>query len=129
MLEDKVSGIINDDPEQEYAEAIRRAKALWYATADGDVETLHAYTTEEFFNTQYMGFSDDELREELLSVPVEKRERLKKHIDESEIEVIPGEDGDYLIIFFNNTHTGKEMMFTLIDENANGDWRVTGYEY
>lgn len=116
--------------EQNYDSAVERAKQIWIATATGDVQTLRDYTTEDFFDNQYGGYTDEEIREMLLSVPYERREKLIDHVsNHSTITTYPNSAGDVVTVEFLDDISGKIMTFQLVDETGDNDWKVFDYTY
>lgn len=119
-----------DPLRQNYDFAVERAKQIWIATAQGDVQTLHEYTTEDFFDRQYGGYTDEEIREILLSVPYERREKMIDHINNhTTITTYPNSAGDVVTVEFLDDISGKVMTFQLVDETGLEDWKVFDYSY
>lgn len=109
--------------------AITRAKALFVATANGDVAKLKQLMTPEFYKENYP-YSDSRVRDLLLSVPVEKRERMIDQIQNKSLtSTIMNRAGDVITVTFTNKITKKEITVQLLDENENGDWKVFNYWY
>lgn len=109
--------------------AIARAKAVFIATANGDVARLKQLMTPEFYKENYP-YSDSYVREMLLSVPIEKRKRMIDQIKNKSIpSTIINRAGDVITVTLTNKVTKKEITVQLIDENENGDWKVFNYWY
>lgn len=116
------------DYQGQYDIAVERARQIWIATATGDVQTLRQFTTGDFFDTQYRGYSDDELRDILLSVPYDRRQKMIDHIkNHCSVEVYPNSAGDVVSVVFTNEITGKPMTFQLVDETGDQDWKLFEY--
>lgn len=109
--------------------AISRAKELFIATANGDVARIKKLTMPEFYKKKYP-YSDTKVREMLLSVPYDKRQKLidqiKNHCTASALR---NRAGDFITVTLENKVTGKEFTICLMDENEDGNWRVISYEY
>lgn len=109
--------------------AIERAKDVFYATANGDVAKLKQLMTPEFYKENYP-YSDDKVREILLNVPLEKRERMIDQIKNmSKVSTIISHAGDIITVTLNNKVTNKGITVQLIDKNVSGDWKVFNYWY
>lgn len=109
--------------------AIERAKAIFYATANGDVTKLKQLMTPDFYRKNYP-YSDAKVREILLSIPIEKRKRLIDQIKNQSIpSTIINRAGDVITVFLTNKVTKKEITVQLVDENECGDWKVFNYWY
>lgn len=109
--------------------AISRAKELFIATANGDVAKIKRLTTSAFYKEKYP-YSDAKVRELLLRVPYEKRKRMIDQIrNHSKASAIINRAGDVVTVTLKNDVTGKEFLIRLIDENGNGNWRVSDYDY
>lgn len=109
--------------------AIERAKAVFYATANGDVAKLKQLMTPEFYKENYP-YSDAKVREILLSVPIDKRKRMIDHIKNNSIpSTIINRARDVITVTLTNKVTKKEITVQLIDENESGDWKVFNYWY
>lgn len=109
--------------------AITSAKAVFYATANGDVAKLKQLMTPEFYKENYP-YSDDKVREILLNVPLEKRERMIDQIKNmSKVSTIISHAGDIITVTLNNKVTNKGITVQLIDKNVSGDWKVFNYWY
>lgn len=109
--------------------AIERAKAVFVATANGDVASLKQLMTPEFYKENYP-YSDARVREILLSVPIEKRKRAIDQIKNKSIpSTIINRAGDVITVTLTNKVTKKEITVQLIDENENGNWKVFNYWY
>lgn len=104
------------------------AKKFVYAIANGDVYKLKCYCTTDFYSNNFP-YDDLYTRKLLLSVPIEKRERLIKHINDSEITTLNNTPGDVITVIFTNIYTDKEITLQFIDEYSNGDWKVFQYYY
>lgn len=64
--------------------AISRAKAVFIATANGDVATLKQLMTPGFYKETYP-YSDSYVREILLSVPYQNRKKLIDHVQNQSV--------------------------------------------
>jgi len=87
--------------------AIARAKAVFVATANGDVNKLKQLMTPEFYKENYPD-SDEKVREILLSVPFDKRKRM---IDQIQNKCIPStimnRAGNVITVTLTNKVTKK----------------------
>ncbi len=109
--------------------AISRAKAVFIATANGDVAKLKRLMTPEFYKENYP-YSDSRVREILLGVPAEKRKRLINQIqNQSTPSTIMNRAGDVITVTLLNKVTKKEITVQLIDETESGDWKIFNYWY
>lgn len=118
----------NSKTKESYNQCAVIAKKVFYAVASGDVSILKRYLTTEFYRTSFP-YSDVYIREMLLSVPKEKRDRLIDHVNRAEITTIPNKVGDVVTVIFSNPFTGKDYTMQLIDEYENGDWKVFEIQY
>ena len=104
--------------------AVSRVKALFVATAKGDVAKLKSLVTPEFYAENFP-YSDAQVREILLSAPYEKRMQMIDQIqNHSDAETIMNRAGDCITVTLINRVTKKEFTVQLTDVDGNGDWRV-----
>lgn len=109
--------------------AISRAKELFIATANGNVAAIKKLTLPDFYKEKYP-YSDSKVRELLLSVPFEKRQRLIDQIkNHCKASTLMNRAGDVITVTLENHITGKEITIRLLDEEENGEWLVFEYEY
>lgn len=109
--------------------AISRAKELFIATANGNVATIKKLTLPDFYKEKYP-YSDARVRELLLSVPYEKRQRMIDQIkNHCKATTLMNRAGDVITVTLENQITGKEITIRLLDEEENGNWLVFDYEY
>lgn len=109
--------------------AISRAKELFIATANGNVATIKKLTLTDFYKEKYP-YSDAKVRELLLSVPFEKRQRMIGQIkNHCKTSTLMNRAGDVITVTLENQITGKEITIRLLDEEENGNWLVFDYEY
>lgn len=109
--------------------AISRAKELFIATANGDVARIKKLTMPEFYKQKYP-YSDAKVRELLLSVSYEKRQKLIDQIkNHCKASALRNRAGDFITVTLENNVTGKEFTICLLDEEENGNWRIVSYEY
>lgn len=106
-------------------EAIRVAREMFMAVADGDVETLRSLTTPEFYDERFP-YDDETVREMLLEVPYDKREEMKYQI-QYEADATATRQGDTIIVELYNEITGKLFTFRL--NRDYGSMRVYDYTY
>ncbi len=109
--------------------AIARAKAVFIATANGDVAKLKQLMTPEFYRENYP-YSDSQVREILLGVPAEKRKSLIHQIqNQCTPSTVKNRAGDVITVTLINKVTKKEITVQLIDEDETGNWKVFNYWY
>lgn len=109
--------------------AIARAKAVFIATANGDVAQLKRLMTPEFYEENYP-YSDARVREILLSVPAAKRKSMIDNIqNKCKASTLINRAGDVITVILTNTVTNKEFTVQLLDEKGNNDWIVFNYWY
>lgn len=109
--------------------AISRAKAVFIATANGDVATLKQLMTPEFYKETYP-YSDSYVREILLSVPYQNRKKLIDHVQNHSVaSTVINRTGDVITVTLTNRLSQKEFTVQLIDEHGNGNWKVFAYWY
>lgn len=109
--------------------AVSRAKEVFIATSNGDVETLKRLLTPDFYRESYP-FSDERTREILLEVPSSKRETLRNDIlNNCTVTTIPNRAGDVITVIFTNNRTKKDFTVQLVDEEGNNDWKIFDYIY
>lgn len=109
--------------------AISRAKAVFVATANGDVATLKQLMTPGFYKETYP-YSDSYVREILLSVPYQNRKKLIDHVqNQSVASTVINRAGDVITVTLTNKLSHKEFTVQLVDEYGNGDWRVFDFWY
>lgn len=109
--------------------AISRAKELFIATANGDVARIKKLTMPEFYKQKYP-YSDAKVRELLLSVSYEKRQKLIDQIkNHCKASALRNRAGDFITVTLENNVTGKEFTICLLDKEENGNWRIVSYEY
>lgn len=109
--------------------AISRAKAVFIATANGDVATLKQLMTPEFYKETYP-YSDSYVREILLSVPYQNRKKLIDHVQNHSVaSTIINRTGDVITVTLTNRLSQKEFTVQLVDEHGNGNWKVFSYWY
>lgn len=107
--------------------AIANAKALFIATANGDVAKIKKLTTTDFYREKYP-YSDAKVREILLSVPLEKRKKAINQVrTQTKASAIMNRAGDVITVILDNQVTGKSFTMRLIEEN--GNWLVYEYDY
>ena len=107
--------------------AISRAKAVFVATANGDVTKLKRLTTPEFYEEHYP-YSDARVREILLSVPKQKRQNMIDQIqNNSTASTIMNRAGDVITVTLTNKTSKKEFTVQLLEED--GDWKIFNYWY
>lgn len=107
--------------------AIANAKALFIATANGDVSKIKKLTTTDFYRDKYP-YSDAKVREILLSVPLEKRKKAINQVrTQTKASAIMNRAGDVITVILDNQVTGKSFTMRLIEEN--GNWLVYEYDY
>lgn len=107
--------------------AISRAKALFIATANGDVAKIKQLTTPEFYREKYP-YSDARVRQMLLNVPADKRKNMIYQIqNQTTATASMNRAGDVITVTLTNKVTRKEFTVQMIDERGNGDWRVFDY--
>ena len=98
------------------------------AFANGDVATIKRLTTPEFYRNNFPGSSDAEVRQILLSAPLERRNKLINHIENySDFTIIPNRAGDYITVYVDNRISKKTCTFGLF--NDGNSWRIDKYEY
>lgn len=109
--------------------AISRVKAVFDATAKGDVDRLKGLLTSELYQKTYP-YSDSYVREMLLNVPADNRERLLCQIqDQCEISTIMNRAGDVMTVILTDKLTKKDLKIQLLDEYGDGNWRICNYWY
>lgn len=109
--------------------AISRAKAVFIATANGDVATLKQLMTPEFYKETYP-YSDSYVREILLSVPYQNRKKLIDHVQNHSVaSTVINRTGDVITVTLTNRLSQKEFTVQLVDEHGNGNWKVFSYWY
>ena len=109
--------------------AISRAKAVFIATANGDVATLKQLMTPGFYKETYP-YSDSYVREVLLSVPYQNRKKLIDHVqNQSVASTVINRAGDVITVTLTNKLSQKEFTVQLIDEHGNGNWKVFFFFY
>ena len=107
--------------------AIANAKALFIATANGDVAKIKKLTTTDFYREKYP-YSDAKVREILLSVPLEKRKKAINQVrTQTKASAIMDRAGGVVTVILDNQVTGKSFTMLLIEEN--GNWLVYEYDY
>ena len=107
--------------------AIANAKALFIATANGDVAKIKKLTTTDFYREKYP-YSDAKVREILLSVPLEKRKKAINQVrTQTKASAIMNRAGDVITVILDNQVIGKSFTMRLIEEN--GNWLVYEYDY
>lgn len=109
--------------------AIKRAKELFIATANGDVVKLKQILTPDFYKRHYP-YSDSKARDILLSVPYERRQKMIDNIsNHSEVTTIVNRAGDVITVMFSNKSNNKIFTVQLFDEYGNDDWKIFEYDY
>ena len=109
--------------------AVSRAKALFVATANGDVARLKQLMTPELYKETFP-YSDSYVREILLSVPYQNRKKLIDHVqNQSVASTVINRAGDAITVTLTNKLSRKEFTVQLIDEYGNGNWKVSAYRY
>lgn len=97
------------------------------AFANGDVATIKQLTTPEF-RREILPGSDAEIRQLLLSAPLERRNKLINHIENySDFTIIPNRAGDYITVYIENRISKKTLTYGLF--NDGNSWRIDKYEY
>ncbi len=115
--------------QNKYESAKMRAKELFIAIANADVVKLKKLLTTEYYRKVFP-YEDNQLRKILLSVPIEKRQRMINQIsNNTKLSTIPNRAGDVVTVILSNTVTCKEFTVQLIDEKGNEDWKIFNYEY
>lgn len=65
----------------------------------------------------------------MLDVPYERLEKLINHIqNHTSVKTCPNKAGDVVSIEFTDEVSDKVMIFYLVDENYDGDWKVSDYK-
>ncbi len=83
--------------------AIKIAKELFVATANGDVNRLKQLMTSDFYKQHYP-YSDAKVREMLLSVPYARRQNMKDQIlNHSDVSTVINRPGDVITVFLTNS--------------------------
>lgn len=92
--------------------------------ADCNAAGLRQICTNYFIDTYFEGMTDTEIRNELLSYPVNKRTRLKNDISNATFSAELKADGSFCVKLVNN-RTAKIMYFYC--ERENGRWKIDSY--
>lgn len=120
---------LNSYQSRNIAIAKKRAKEVFVATANGDIAKLKQLLTPEFYK-RYYPYSDSKMREILLSVPYEQRQKMvDQALHHDEITAFTNRAGDVITVTFANKNNNKMFTMQLMDEYGNGDWRVFDYDY
>jgi hypothetical protein len=99
------------------------ARKMFKANADGNVETIKALSTKNFFDFEYP-MDDNSIRENLLSVPYEKRQELINDADNMSISVI--KTGENMVVArCINSRNNKQFDYYM--KIVNGEWKIYDY--
>lgn len=116
--------VINVNAQSSYSPE-KIGRMMFNAVANGDVSTIKSITTKDFFIREFP-MDESNIRASLLSVPLQKREILKK-MGNNSIAHTTTIDNECVMVTYKNKTNGKE--FIMIMKRVYGNWKVDKYGY